>query len=475
MEALQTRLERSLWRDSDNASGLAVDSLPVYNTLDASLSHRNGNYRRLQEGRSETALNVGTEGSLVTGKTFLWGDFSYTNATVRKARYNTVLFDPFDERFLFGVADPVESDWKRQTYDMAFKAARALREDLFAGIGVRYTDRIGAKQNDPRSETFKYSVEVCPGLSYKFGSHTFGISGYYSNVFERSVPTLSNSSEPQDVFILKGLGYYTEDIVGSNGLSTLYYRSNGYGAGAQYFSGRTFAELAMRHFSSSATESATQPFKLGSTGRTEIRVSLARLTAKGKIYLDYSISNTSATEYSSIFNKTNNLWEVRSSFKGSSYTSQAAGAGYVAAVSRGGRPVWKYGLSALWDFENDHRTSLPEATLDYSAVTASAFAIKSLYKGRGVFDLRADIQGRLHLGGEFTYSGHHSADLPASEWYPFDAAILSSDHLQGGLSAVWTLPVGKGMSLGLRLGGLYTAASSSMGMARFLAGASLLF
>lgn len=468
----------SLWHCSTNSAGLAYRHMPTANVVNFLYDGRSGDFHRAQEGSSFSGIAFDTEGSLGVGKTRLWGHFRYDRINEQGTAFNTILFDPFDERQVFSVADPNVSDWNRQVYSMEFKAAAPLGKRLFSGVHVVYSDRLSAKQVDPRSESYRYDLSVVPSLVWNVGgSHAVGLSLEYSRFFERSVPVLSNVSEIQDVYVLRGLGNFVKNIVGSGGLSTIYYHTNTYGAALQYFTDRPgfglLAEGGMRRHSTTTRESATQPFNMGSTQMTEIfsnvRVSLPHRAVLSASFL---YRNTDATEYTSVWNMSTGEWEVRTSALGSRYGTLKADVSYDRFCGR-----WLFGGKAEW-ISKDDRYMLPESSFNYSNLAVSLKAGRLFESGRTTWEARADALYNRNLGGGYSYTGLQAKDAPAAVWYPADISVLTSDYLSAGVTLSFTTPMGgrlKGTSLRPSLYAGSTFAADNRNRSVFGAGISLLF
>ena len=430
----------SLWLRSTNAAGLASTFLPEYNIVSALYSTHNGDFHRVQSGDSFSDIAFDTEGSLGVGKTRLWGHFRYDNITEKGTAYNTILFDPYDERQIFSVADPRVSDWKRQAYLMEFKTAHPISDRLFAGVHVSYADRLAAKQVDPRSESFRYDLSVIPSVAWRIiGLSSIGLSLEYSRFFERTAPTLSNASEIQDVYVLRGLGNFVKDIVGSGGLSTIYYDCNTWGASAQYnlykCEWELLAEAGFRSHATSTRESATQPFNMGSTRMQEAFTNISAKLPSALLAASFIYRNTDATEYTSVWNLSTGEWEVRTSALGSRYGTVQAGMSYDHYFGDRDDALydWLLGARVGWISKND-RYLLPAASFTYSNLCFSARTEKLFSFGKLLWEAGADVLYNLNLGGEYSYTGVQPNENPATIWYPGDISVLGSDYFSAGAS-----------------------------------------
>ena len=175
----------------------------------------------------------------------------------------------------FVVSDANVSPWKKQRYDMSMKASTPLVADLVAfGVSANYFTESGAKQVDPRCTDYEYGITVEPALAFS-GGHTVGLSGLYRNGGVREVPVNSNSQQDQVAYILRGLGNFTDAVVGSlSGIGTFYYKRNLYGGSLQYgFGGRDLKLLAEGGYSYQmvdAFQTPTKPQRMGSTIQQKI-------------------------------------------------------------------------------------------------------------------------------------------------------------------------------------------------------------
>ena len=335
--------EKSLWFNSSNAAGIGVKDLQVYNTADLGYRFETGSYHRMQEGSDCGTLGFNTQGAAKVGNIQLWGQFSYDNITANGTRFNTLVFNPFDERFIYNAADPVVSQWKRQVYDMEFKLSAPLGKKIFGGVHVRYSDRIAAKQQDPRAESTSYDVSVSPSLVFRVGNgSSLGVDLAYSHMLERSAPTLSNGSVLQNVYVLRGLGNFTEDMVGSGGLYTMYYTSDAFGGHIQYALDSNLGllvEAGGEYKPTGLRQDAVHPRDMGRANVLDLTFATQALFARGKFLhkfrLDALCRMTDGIEYSTK-QVQGSGWEVLAESIMSTYSTVSADLVYNCFVTEGG-------------------------------------------------------------------------------------------------------------------------------------------
>ena len=447
--------EKSLWFNSSNAAGIGVKDLQVYNTADLGYRFETGSYHRMQEGSDCGTLGFNTQGAAKVGNIQLWGQFSYDNITANGTRFNTLVFNPFDERFIYNAADPVVSQWKRQVYDMEFKLSAPLGKKIFGGVHVRYSDRIAAKQQDPRAESTSYDVSVSPSLVFRVGNgSSLGVDLAYSHMLERSAPTLSNGSVLQNVYVLRGLGNFTEDMVGSGGLYTMYYTSDAFGGHIQYALDSNLGllvEAGGEYKPTGLRQDAVHPRDMGRANVLDLTFATQALFARGqflhKFRLDALCRMTDGIEYSTK-QVQGSGWEVLAESIMSTYSTVSADLVYNCFVTEGGNDGSGSGAgsggSFIWDFSGkasffakDDRYIAPASRFSYSGMSLTAGARRRIIFRRSTLDAGLDITAMKSFGGRYEYAGARSGSVPVNEWYPHDLNVLTADYIRSGITLSW--------------------------------------
>ena len=465
--------EKSLWFNSSNAAGIGVKDLQVYNTADLGYRFETGSYHRMQEGSDCGTLGFNTQGAAKVGNIQLWGQFSYDNITANGTRFNTLVFNPFDERFIYNTADPVVSQWKRQVYDMEFKLSAPLGKKIFGGVHVRYSDRIAAKQQDPRAESTSYDVSVSPSLVFRVGNgSSLGVDLAYSHMLERSAPTLSNGSVLQNVYVLRGLGNFTEDMVGSGGLYTMYYTSDAFGGHIQYALDSNLGllvEAGGEYKPTGLRQDAVHPRDMGRANVLDLTFATQALFARGKFLhkfrLDALCRMTDGIEYSTK-QVQGSGWEVLAESIMSTYSTVSADLVYNCFVTEGGNDGSGSGVGAgaglgagsgagsgagagsggsfIWDFSGkasffakDDRYIAPASRFSYSGMSLTAGARRRIIFRRSTLDAGLDITAMKSFGGRYEYAGARSGSVPVNEWYPHDLNVLTADYIRSGITLSW--------------------------------------
>ena len=454
----------ALWSGSSNAAGLVLSPYGEFNVLDLRYGWQGGDYRPMQTGTSVSDIQFDTQGARQIGKVRLWGRFRYNNISDTGSSYNTLLYDPYDERFLYTAADTVAGAWKKQSYDMQFKAAMPLTESIAAGLHVKYTDRIAAGQIDPRAESYHYSVLVKPAVALKGEFGSIGLSGLYANTFERSTPSVSNTQVNQKVYLLKGLGNWVGEQVGGGGLGTMYFRCNTWGGGLQYAyeSGwKLFSELSWAHHATRTSESPTQPKPHGNTLQDEFSfTSGAQFGDSGtlhRICAEASFKRTKGTEPTVSWNTADGVWDILTELEQCSMRTASASLAY--HLYKTEDDGYKTHLYSTLCFEDKADTyASPSSVFYYDNILAAIGAEGRFTLGPGSLLIGGSVQGCKNIQSGYTYSGHRAGTAPVRELYPHNLAVYSADRLTGSLSAEYAFPLSAGTNLAFCLEGSGTEA-----------------
>lgn len=498
---------KTLWLDSGNAAGLGTAPFLVFDSADFSFDWQGGSFHQYQAPDDALRLGFDTQGSESVGKYFVWGHFNYGNSTDRGTRYNTLLYNPFDERMIYNVADTTLSDFKRQSYEMEFKLSVPLGKRLYSGLHVSYCDRISAKQQDPRSESVSYELLVAPSLALKLRKFsTLGLDLGYARMQERANPSLSNTNQMQNVFVLKGLGNFVEDFIGSSGLRTMYYSSDSFRAGLQYaLEGdiKLFTEARYGLHLTNLREDASQPKEIGLSTMNVLNMNSKMLFASEGVLHKLAINglyrNTSGTEYASKAVPSVG-WQVVSKAVMSKYSTASAGLSYEAFFSEGlvsedsvregserdasvsgglereglvsedsvregsvtdalvsegtvreaGSYRWRFGASLDFWSKNDSYVS-PVSGFEYSGIGVGISAGRQFFFKASSLTLGLEAGADKSLSGSYSYQGARAESRPVKEWYPHDLAVLSSDRIRAGFKGDYIQGIRHGMSLGISL------------------------
>ncbi|MGN0188815.1 MAG: DUF6850 family outer membrane beta-barrel protein, partial [Candidatus Cryptobacteroides sp.] len=333
---------------------------------------------------------------------------------------------------------------------LSLKGASPVLWDLMSfGLSLDYLTRVGAKQLDPRCETYNYHINVAPSVAFRFASdHHLGLDGFFEYGHERSVPSLNNQYEDQKVFITSGLGEYLLGKVGGNeGQKTWIYRAYEYGGGLQYAYSKDIELLFNADFHIRQEHASANPKLIKRMGSTkDMRVSGDFTILFGKdfsdrIRLEGLYSSADGMEYVQQLNTEafNQRWEVLAENVMSTFNLMEAALSYdhLFGASKDRGYDWKVGAEAGF-VSRDYSYLLPFSSFTASSLSASVGGAWHGKFRKASLLVALDAGYSKSLGGDFSYGGTKGeADL--QNLYRWDIAILTSDFLKTGAEVTCTI------------------------------------
>lgn len=167
-----------LWRLTDNAAGLGIDTTRNRGFAQIGYYHHSGDYTRVQEGTRSNQLRFETERYQKIGK-FLYGygrfDFDYGRVSNRawsdvRRSYNS---DPYFS------ASAISGKYDFQDFNFTAALASAAVKKWHFGMRLDYNVGDLSRLRDPRPRSQLLDYKITPAVTYSFGKNTFGLSGNY--------------------------------------------------------------------------------------------------------------------------------------------------------------------------------------------------------------------------------------------------------------------------------------------------------
>lgn len=441
----ETEIRNALWLGSSSAAGLAFRPYNIFNTLDLRYNGAYGEYRGLGEGKSSTEVSLNTEGAAYLGKFLVTGDFSFKNTFDQDALYNVLLYQ-LEDNMPYYPMDDRSSGWKRQAYELGAGLASPVLWDRVAfGIDLEYFTKVGAKQLDPRGETYKYGIQLRPSVTVSLGKNLLGLSALYADGFERSKPSNNYNWDSQKIWYNRGLGESTQSKVGGNdGMKTCFWRTTKFGGALQYsWSDAVFAEVGYTYKQTDVKENPELPKRLGSAKEQTFSLDAAWLFGRDKsdkLSLDADFALTDGIEYIQKLNTAafQQEWMVISTNAMSSYTDIRAALRYDhlfgAADPRG--YDWKVGAEASFRMF-DQSYLAPASTSNAMRAYAGINADKQFKFKRSALLLGLDGGYAAGFGSGYTclstkaYATPKAAMADQADW-------LNASFIKAGARVDWT-------------------------------------
>ena len=449
--AIELTQAKSLWFNTNNAAGLGITPLNDYSEASAKYVFDKGEYKLQQQGKTENDVQFNSNGALRLGGVSLWGNFTFSNITTKDSRFNTMQFQPLRDMPYY-VADSVSSGWKKQLYDLSLKAATPMYWNrLGLGCELDYTSATGAKQNDPRSTAYYYSISARPGLVFKINDKNhIGINGLYENMFERTIPTNSNSQLSQPVYIMRGLGNYGPGVVGGlGGITTFYYKSDKVGGAVQYgYHSNIDLLLDLKYYYKveDVFQAPSKPQRMGSTVQNYLNGNLQLLINgryTSKVTLDYFDKQTDGIEYIQVIDNSYEVqkWVTVQKYIRSNYTCKGASLKYDLFSGKEKEYTWRAGVTGEYSDLADVYY-LPRSEFKAENIYASVYAKKNISFGtNNSFLLGCNLGYNSNLSGKFVYTGADPTSVIIRDFYNKDLAYLTSDYYRAGLSFSYSVAV----------------------------------
>lgn len=444
--SLEDNFRNALWFNGNNAAGMRFTPLSGYHELKLTYDGARGVFHLKQLPEKSNAVNVNTSGALELGGILLWGDFSFKNIFEDGAKYNSIRYIP-EEDMPYSVADSVASPWTKQEYLLSMKAATPLLWDHVAfGTGIDYESKVGAKQRDPRVETYRYKIEITPGAVATFGKFQIGLSAMYRNDFERAKPS-NEGAFSKVIWQTRGLGEFQTTKVGDNdGLKEYYYKENAYGAGLQlgYSSNSTLlADFSFTRKSVDCFHNVKLPKRMGSTRQDLLKAKIQALLGGNnshKIELDAAYSATDGLEYIQTLNTEafNQNWDVVAVNRMSAFNRISAVLKYDWEIGNSDPRGYDWKLAADAGYlSRDYSYTLPASSDNSSSVFAGIGGFKQFK-----FDASSLVAGigagyNKSLGGEYIYGGL-TPDAVVLDLYRSDNAWYTTDYAKSDLNISFT-------------------------------------
>ena len=482
--AMELNFAKSLWFNSSNAAGMGITPLSDYNIVSAKYALKSGDFKLQQSGDKETGLHFNTNGALKLGKSYLWGDFNFVDQSYKGTKYNTNSFDPC-YYMPYSVSDPNLSDWRRQIYDLSLRAAAPIGERVLLGIYANYTNKKGAKQIDPRSVPYNYSIFVQPSLVFRASpEHSFGLSFSYSNSYDRAETSNNDSQTDQNVYVMKGLGHYSSGMVGGiGGLRAFYNKGNLIGGAFQYgYTGsyNLLLDVDYRYQVIDVFQTPSKPYRMGTTKNNTIDVNFQAMfpgETSHKVSANFYKRIVDGIEFIQEEDRSEVVarWKTVAKFIRSNYSYQSASIGYDLFLGTDNSYDWRLGLMADYSDRADIYY-MPESTLDTKNLFGEFYAKKNFRFNTGALLFGLNLGYNNNRGGSYKYGGPDPASPVVTDFYAKDIKFLTSDFIKIGADMNLSFAVGAKSSVLLGVNWQMLSSSGGGGNRNFLtASLGLLF
>lgn len=202
-----------LWRLTDNAAGLSLDSAENRGIAYFDGQHSEGDYHRIQEGGQRNQLEFYTEryqriSPILVG----YGSFRFDMDRIKDRSWCDVMRPYNSNPYYSGSSIPGKYD--TQLFDLTAAVGTIQLRGVTAGMRLDYKVGDLSRIRDPRSRSKLLDYQVTPSLTYTLESHTIGLSGHY-NRRKEEMPTLTTVQNDPNLMYYEMYGM--EQVTGSVG------------------------------------------------------------------------------------------------------------------------------------------------------------------------------------------------------------------------------------------------------------------
>ena len=445
---------QNFWFNSTNAAGLAISPLASYSDVSIRYDREQGAFKRAHEAQSKGEVTAAASGALTFKGFNLYGDFSYINSFSKGCLYNANLYEP-SFRMPYYLADWNLSDWKRQSYDMGFKAVapKMANDRLAIGLTMRYCDKVGAKQMDPRAVSYLLKMQVAPSIAYALSPRsTIGLTIDYERYKERTSQSCQNYLVEQPVALMRGLGYYTAASVGGNmGVADLLYSGHRIGGAVTFENKGTaadfFAEAAGGYNKITVMEQPRFPRMRGAT--SEI---FANLSLKGnfgesrnhRVAIAGGYSHITGSEYTQeLVTSPKRMWQTLAITPMSTYDFINGSICYdfYNKITDYGYD-WEVGAEV--DFNKMDQVYMLSVFNNMNVDADLHFAYNFSFTGGSNLLTNVSAGYYMPLGGNYMYTGPNNQDSEiVTGLYPKELAYLTTQCVHAAAGATYSFPINK--------------------------------
>lgn len=455
--------------DRSDASALALGQWKSYSNIYVGINYKDGTFHRPQQSSSATDYLFSAEGALKMGEYRIAGGFALEQSYNKNVRFNSII-DPY-RGTPYILADSTGGNWQKQSYALWAKGASPFFYNLVSvGLDLQLNVDRGSKKIDPRPQSNVNSISVAPSVTLKQNDFSLGAYIRYRRFRENSNLILYNTSEPQKIYMLKGMGQYVYDIF-SNNERERKYQGDGLGYGLTFGVNKEHTSMDVYMDYANYTEDAmdiesNKPRERGRlyetryTGGTHINIYSER--AKHLIAASYFWQERSGREIIQIFNSspTVNAWQTDSEAPRRSVNKQTAVKGSYSLFLFGNNRskekddyLWRFDLEANYETYSD-TYKVMDSYLKYASCHLEAGAARN-FALKGNNSLLIHVNGGYHSPSDksFNYTERETVDQTIAQGliYP-DRDILWSSYYTIGGDVTFSHQLAKSGTLYLRAG-----------------------
>lgn len=211
LELYQTE---SRWSEAVS-SALSAQPWCNYGRIEVDTRWTNGSYHRAQEAASSTHIDARADGAVMLGNYRVRGNIDLHQHWNRGVQY-ALMMNPLRD-MPYQWADSTGGDWRQQQYQLGASIISPMCGAHFSwAVDVGLQVGRGAKNTDPRPQDNTNRLQAIPSLTWHNRVLQTSLYVGYFRTRQRTELMLYNSSEPQKLYLMKGLGQYTWEVMSTS-------------------------------------------------------------------------------------------------------------------------------------------------------------------------------------------------------------------------------------------------------------------
>ena len=214
--------ETQLWRLTGNAAGLSLDPTVCDSSANRGIayfdiSHRSGDYHRVQEGNQQNTLQFYTERYQKIGRwLYGYGSFHFDMGRIKQRAWSDVFRSYNSNPYISGSSIPGKYDI--QNFELNASLSTVQSGHFTYGASLFYKVGDLSRLRDPRSRVNLAEYRLAPSVTYTAGQHTAGLSMHYDRRKEKLPNMTTVQTDPNlAYYVMTGLENATGTIGGYNG------------------------------------------------------------------------------------------------------------------------------------------------------------------------------------------------------------------------------------------------------------------
>ena len=208
-----------LWRLTNNAAGLSLDSATNRGIAYFDFQHREGDYHRIQEGGQRNQLEFYTERyQRINPILVAYGSFRFDMDRTKERSWCDVI-RPYNSNPYFA-GSSVSGKYDTQQFDLTAAVGTIQMWGVTAGLRLDYKVGDLSRLRDPRSRSELLDYKLTPSLTYTSEPHTVGLSGHYNRRKEK-IPGITTVQQDPNLkyYLMTGMEQAVGTTSGYSGYS----------------------------------------------------------------------------------------------------------------------------------------------------------------------------------------------------------------------------------------------------------------